>query len=263
MKRSVSGCIDSSSRRKLTNGSPLMLSRQPVVDVLLVVGAIPAEDVQAFAARAHADQQPLAQQQPAAEHQVQPPHRVAGIDVVAPGPRGAWTLRLAFVPLYPLDEGVLFIRVRLPQEASHLVVGHADAFEQVLDTGGSIADVEGRFDPVADLVGVAEASRADFGLELLDLLWAEFARVALVVDLAEGVEPFVAINPQPLAQLGKADTQQIGHLFSGLASADSQDRGEALVHSPIKGPLASPLDFLLLLRSQLNRFHRRVLCCSV
>src|SRR5262249_56626469 len=97
--------------------------------------------------------------------------------------------------LYPLDEGALLIWVRLPQEASHLVVGHTDAFEQVLDTGGGIADVEGRFDPVADLVGAAGAPRAHFGLELLDLSRAEFARVALVVDLAEGLQPFVALGP--------------------------------------------------------------------
>src|SRR3954468_21786824 len=89
----------------------------------------------------------------------------------------------------------------LPQEARHVVIADANALEQVLDPGGGIADGEGGLDPVTDLVGVAEASRADFGLELLDLLRGKFAGVALVVDRAEGVEPCVAIDPEPFPQL--------------------------------------------------------------
>jgi hypothetical protein len=46
----------------------------------------------------------------------------------------------------PLDEGVLLVGICFPQEASHLVVTDADAFEQVLDAGGRIADVKGGFD---------------------------------------------------------------------------------------------------------------------
>src|SRR5215216_3114255 len=240
-----------------------VVARQPVVDILVVVGAVGAEDVQALAPRAHAHQEPLPQQQPAAEHQVQAPHRVAGVDVVAPGPRGPWPLRLALVPRHPLDEGALLIGVPFPQEARHLVVADADALEQVLDPGGGIADGEGGLNPVADLVGVAEAARADLGFELLDLLRGKFAGVALVVDRAEGVEPFVAKDPEPFAQLGKPDAQQRGGLSSGLARANRQDRGEALVHPPIEGPLASPFDFLLLRRCQLNRLHRPLLIRTI
>src|SRR5262249_51143841 len=175
-------------------------------------------------------------------------------------PRGALAPRLALVPRHPLDEGALLIRVGFPQQAGHLVVADADAFEQVFDPGGRIADGEGGLEPVAELGGVAEATGADLALELLDLAGGEFTGVALVVDLAEDVEAFVAVDAEPVAQLGKADAEQLGDLFPGLASADRQDRGEALVDAPVKGPLASPFDFLPLLRGQLNRLHRRLLC---
>src|SRR3954449_8377457 len=151
---------------------------QPVIHVLVVIGAIAAKDVQAFASAAHAHQKPLADQQPAAKHQVHAPHRVAGIDVVAPRPWRVWAFRLAFVPCHPLDEGTLFVRVCLPQETAHLVVTDADALEQVLDPRGRIPDGKGGFDPVADLVGVAEAAGADLRFELSNLVGVEVARVA-------------------------------------------------------------------------------------
>src|SRR5262249_43461480 len=184
---------------------------------------------------------------------------VAGIDVVAARPRRAWALRRALVPRDALDEGVLLVGVRLPQEAAHLVVADADALEQVLDPGGRVADGEGGFDPVADLVGVAEAAGAELGLELLDLLRGKFARVALVVDLAEGVEPFVAKAAEPFAQLAEADPQQLSDFFSRLAGCDRQHSSQALVNSPVKGILAAAFDFPALLSSQHNRLHGQVL----
>src|SRR4051812_36650227 len=129
--------------------------------------------------------------------------------IVAPGLRGAWALRLALVPRHPLDEGTLLVRVCLPQEASHLVVADADAPEQILHPAGRVGDAESLPDPVADVIRITKAAGADFGLELIDLVRGKFARVALVVQGAEGVEALVAIDTKPFAQLAEADQQQL------------------------------------------------------
>ena len=71
---------------------------------------------------------------------------------------------------------LVLVGVGLPQEAAHLVVADPDALEQVLDPGGGVADGEGGLEPVADLVGAAEAARADLGLELFDLRRGESQR---------------------------------------------------------------------------------------
>jgi hypothetical protein len=113
-------------------------------------------------------------------------------DVVASGRRGVRAFRLAFVAGDPPDEGVLLVGICFPQEAGHLVVTDAGAFEQILDTGGRTADVKGGFGPVADLVRVAEAAGADLRFELSDLVGIEVARATLVVDLAEGLKPLIA-----------------------------------------------------------------------
>src|SRR6266404_5805035 len=132
---------------------------------------------------------------------------MACIDVVAPRPWRVWAFRLAAVPCDPLDEGVLFVRVCFPQEATHLVVADADPSEQILHPAGRIADTEGVLKPLANLIGVAEAAGADLLLELVHLPSGELARVALVVEDAQGVEPLVAIDPQPFAQLAEANPQ--------------------------------------------------------
>ena len=98
----------------------------------------------------------------------------------------------------------------------------------------------------------------DFGLESGDLVGGEFARVALVLEGAESVQSFVAIDPEPFAQSGKARPQEFGDFFPSRAPGDSQDGGEALIDTPIEGFLASPLDLLALLISQVDRFHGRM-----
>src|SRR3954454_23712170 len=123
----------------------------------MVVGTIRAQNVQPFAAAAHAYQQTLTQQQPAGKHQVQAPNRMASIDIVPACAWGTWPLRLPLMPRDPLDESLLLVRIPFPQEATHLVVGNAKAFEQILDAAGRIRDTKGRFEPVPDLVGVAKA----------------------------------------------------------------------------------------------------------
>src|SRR5258708_2756875 len=111
----------------------------------MVVWAIPAEEVQAFAPTAHAHQETLAEQQPTALHPVQPPNRMTRIDVVAPGPWGVRAFRLALVPRDPLDEGLLLVGVCFPQEAAHLVVTDAHAFAQIVDARGRLPDAPGGF----------------------------------------------------------------------------------------------------------------------
>src|SRR5262249_16673910 len=111
------------------------------------------------------------------------------------------------------DKGMLPVGGRLPPEAAHLVVADGDGLEEVLDPGARVADGEGGLEPVADLLGVAEATGTDLLFELSDLIRLQLARVALVVDLAEGLEPFVAKDAEPLAQLAGADSQHLGACF--------------------------------------------------
>src|SRR4051812_25389436 len=134
---------------------------------------------------------------------------MASIDVVASRPGRVRPSRLALVPLHPLDEGTLLVRVCFPQEARHLVVADADALEQVLHPAGRVGGAESLLDPGADVIRITEAAGADFGLELINLAGGKFARVALVVQGTEGVEPLVAIDTKPFAQLAEADQQQL------------------------------------------------------
>src|SRR4051794_19227538 len=95
---------------------------------------------------------------------------MTSIDIVTACSRSILAVCLTFVSCDPLDEGMLFVGVSFPQEATHLMVGNANAFEEIFDTTGRIRDSKNGLDPVADLVGVAKATRADFGFELLNLL---------------------------------------------------------------------------------------------
>src|SRR5262245_34661876 len=180
---------------------------------------------------------------------------MTGIDIVASCPGGVGGLPLALVPCDALEEGPLFVGVCLPQQASHLVVADADALEQVLHPTGRIADPEGIKKPLANLIGVAEAAGADLLLELVDLRGAELAGVALVVQSTQGVEPLVAIDAEPFAQLAVANAQQVSDVFTAFALGNAQDGREALVDTPIRGLLAASFDVAALPRSQENRFH--------
>src|SRR5262249_32062988 len=169
------------------------------------------------AAAPHPRQEALPHQQPAGVDQLQPPPRMTGIHEVAartPGPR---PLRGRLPPLVMGDELLLLVRVGLPQEPGHLVIAGADAAQQLLDATGGVQDTERFLDPEADLIGVAEASRADLVLEALDLSGGEVARVAPVVKGAEGIEAAVAEQAQPHGKLPHATAEQVRDLESGLA----------------------------------------------
>jgi hypothetical protein len=138
---------------------------------------------------------------------------------------------------------LLLVGVGLPQEAGDLVVTDADPPEQVLHPAGRIADAEGVLKPLANLIRVAEAARADLLFEVFHLLGGELARVALVVQSTKSVEPLVAIDTEPFAQLGEADPQQVSDFFPAGALGNGQDGSEALVDTPVPGFLASSFEF--------------------
>src|SRR5208337_3932241 len=81
------------------------------------------------------------------------------------------------------------------------------------------------------------------------------ARVTLVVQGTEGLEPLVAKDAQPLAQLGKTNPQQRSNFLTGPTSGDGQDGGESLVNPSIKRLLTQSFNGLPLLGGQENRFH--------
>src|SRR5262249_18266553 len=149
------------------------------------------------------------------------------------------------------------VRVGFPQESCNLVVTDVDPSEQTLHSAGLVRDVERLKEPVADLVGVAKAPGADFGFELFDLVRGKLAGVALVEKGAQGVAPLVAKAGGPFTQWAEADPQQSSGFFPAVALGAGQDGGEALVHTPVKGRLASSLDLPPLPGGQDNRFHGR------
>ena len=121
---------------------------------------------------------------------------------------------------------------------------------------GCVPDPERLLDPEADLIGVAEAPRADLLLEALDLSGGEVPRVALVMQGAEGIEAAVAEQAQPLGELPHAAAEQVGDLETGLAVGDPEHGGEALVEALVVRLVAAALEFLSLLRVEVNRLHR-------
>src|SRR5262249_1026214 len=56
----------------------------------------------------------------------------------------------------------------------------------------------------------------------------------------ERLQPLVAEDAEPLAQLAEADPQQLGDVLSGLARRDRQDGGQALVDAPVQAFLTAP-----------------------
>jgi hypothetical protein len=138
-------------------------------------------------------------------------------------------LRGRLLPLVVGDELLLLVRVGLPQEAGHLVVAGAHAAQQALDAAGGVRDPERLLDPEADLIGVAEAPRADLLLKALDLSGGQVSWVAPVVKGAEGMEAAVAEQAQPLGELTYAAAEQVGDLEMGLAVGNPKNGREALL----------------------------------
>ena len=228
-----------------------VLPRQPEVHVVVVVGAVGPEDVQPLATVAHAHVEPLAHQEPAGIQQVHAPDRVAGVHEVPPGPRP----RLPPVPPVLPHPPLLLLDIGLPEEAGGLVVAGPDPAEQVLQARDRVGHAEGRLDPGADLLGVVGHPHGDLLLDPPDLGGPEAARIALVVQGAEFIEPLVAGDPEPLPDLAGRDTPEAGDLVSGRSGIAPEDRREPLVDPPVLGVSPSLADVLPLLGSQPDRLH--------
>src|SRR3954453_12982238 len=96
---------------------------------------------------------------------------------------------LPLVPPVLPDELLLFLDIRLPEEAGDLVVAGPDPAEHVLDARGRVGHAQGVLHPGADLLGVVERPRGDLPLEPLDLGGPETTGIAPVVQGAEFLEP--------------------------------------------------------------------------
>jgi hypothetical protein len=179
--------------------------------------------------------------------------RIYEVAARAPCP---WPLCGCLLPLVVGDELPLLVRVRFPQKAGHLVVAGAHAPEQVLDATGRVPDSERLLDPQTDLIGVAEPTRADFLLETLGLTGREVARVAPVVQSAEGIEAAVAEQAQPIGDLPHATAEQVGDLTTGPAVGHPEHGREALADALVGRLVAAALEFLPLLSVKLYRLHR-------
>jgi hypothetical protein len=73
---------------------------------------------------------------------------------------------------------------------------------------------------------------------------------------AEGVQPAVAEQVQPLGKLAHAAAQQVGDLEPGLAIGDPEQGRETLVDALVVGRVAAALEFLALPRVEVCRLHR-------
>jgi hypothetical protein len=100
-----------------------------------------------------------------------------------------------------------------------------------------------------------EHSRGDLLLEPLDLGRPEAAWIALVVQGAELIQPLVAEDAEPLADLAGRDSQRFGDLLSGSPVIAPEHRREPLVDPAVRGVPPSIADILPLLGSQPDRLH--------
>src|SRR5262249_30652764 len=152
----------------------------------------------------------LPAKQPAVEHHLQPIQRMHAVDEVA-APVARWRLLLVLLVLG--DELLLLGAVGLEQEGAGLVEGAAQAFEQLAHASRGELPTEVLLDPVAHLLGAAEASGGDLLLELVELGRVESAGVALVVQRTQRVEALALEEGYPVAEGAWADVQQVGDLL--------------------------------------------------
>ena len=127
-----------------------VVSRQAIIQIVVSVGVIGADDVQTLATRPHAHQQTLSQQQPAAINQVHAPHRVAGIDIQADRQRLSRTTHFTAVAANSLDEGALLLAITFPQESTDLMEGDANAREKIFKARQGVDNLELFLNPGAN-----------------------------------------------------------------------------------------------------------------
>ena len=72
------------------------------------------------------------------------------------------------------------------------------------------------------MLGVVESSLGDLVLELLDLGGSESSGVTLVVQGAELLQPLIAEDAEPLADLAYGDPHQLSDLFPSTTVIDPE-----------------------------------------
>src|SRR4051794_5870685 len=186
----ASGCLSRNSRSRLTNCSPLMLSR------VSRRSRYPGDSI--------------------VDH-VDAPDGVAGVDEVAPNGSAHGVAAVVIQPL------LLVHRVGLPQEPGDLVKRHANASEEFLHPTLGVADLKALVDPVGDLPGGAEAALGNLLPEFVELSVVEPRHTALVAQFAQGVQPVRAERLQPFTDLPGADAQARGDLLPRCPLGQPQD----------------------------------------
>jgi hypothetical protein len=180
--------------------------------------------------------------------------RVTPIHEVPSGRR----TRLTLVPSILPHELLLLLDIGLPEEPRDLVIAGPGPAEQILDARDRVVHAPSLLHPGADLLGIVEHPRGDLLLEPLDLSRSEATRIALIVQGAELIQPLVAEDAEPLADLAGRDAHQSGDLLSGSPVIAPEHRREPLVDPPVLGMSPAIADVFPLLGSQLDRLHHSV-----
>src|SRR5262249_45753043 len=140
--------------------------------------------------------------------------------------------------LIVFQELLLLVRVGLEEEATDPVEGTTQPMEQFAQAAWGEPSTEGRLDPVAHLAGRPEAAGGDFGFEAVERGRLESARVALVLQGAEGLQPAALVELPPVADGAETDAEEGGDLFGGASLAQPQQGGEAVVQACVVLPAA-------------------------
>ena len=97
--------------------------------------------------------------------------------------------------------------------------------EQFAHAARGEPSTEGRLDPVARLASRLEAAGGDLALEAVELARPESARVALVLQGAEGFQPAALVELPPVADGAGTDAEEGGD-FSRERPWPSHNRAE-------------------------------------
>jgi hypothetical protein len=111
--------------------------------------------------------------------------------------------------------------------------GAAQAVEEFAHAAAREPSTEGLLDPVAHLGGRLEAAGGDFAFEEVELRRLESARVALVLQGAEGVQTAALVEIEPVADRAWTDTEQGSNLLRGLALVQPQQGGQAVMNADV------------------------------
>jgi hypothetical protein len=128
-------------------------------------------------------------------------------------------LRGLLVLLIVFQELLLPVRISLEEEATDPVEGAAQPMEQFAHAARGEPSTEGRLDPVAYLAGRPEAAGGDLVFEAVELARRESARVALVLQGAEGLQPAALVELPPVANGAGTDAEECGDLCRGAPLA--------------------------------------------